>query len=157
MFKPMKKRNYCRQQVLVVSLLVMLSACGGQAPKENLQAKEAVEVTESGNYFAGAQPIYADLFGNKDGSWTFRTITASDEPSDGGYLVRLNDLTAAFDTRIAECTTQVYPESPTAQLRSGPAAKSQTSATTTKRRLMKRPSIRQLTKPCRIRISIIVN
>jgi hypothetical protein len=111
MFKPMKKRNYCRQQVLVVSLLVMLSACGGQAPKENLQAKETVEVTESGNYFAGAQPIYADLFGNKDGSWTFRTITASDEPSDGGYLVRLNDLTAAFDTRIAECTTQVYPES----------------------------------------------
>ncbi|MGI9220296.1 MAG: hypothetical protein ACR2QS_04590 [Woeseiaceae bacterium] len=94
-----------------MSLLVLLSACGGQASKENPRITEVVEPTDSGNYFAGAEPIYADLFNNKDGSWTFRTITTSDEPSDTGYLVRLNDLTAAFDTRIAECTTQVYPDS----------------------------------------------
>jgi hypothetical protein len=111
MFKPMKTENFRRQKACALGLLVLLSACGGQAPKENPQAVETVEVTESGNYFAGAQPIYADLFNNKDGSWTFRTITASDQPSDSGYLVRLNDLTAAFDTRIAECTTQVYPDS----------------------------------------------
>jgi hypothetical protein len=41
----------------------------------------------------------------------FRTITESDEPSDAAYVVRLNDLTPAFDTRVAECTPQVYPES----------------------------------------------
>lgn len=95
----------------MLSLLVLISACGGQAPKPDPQAHAIAEVTESGNYFTGAKPIYADLFNNKDGSWTFRTITASDAPSDSGYLVRLNDLTAAFDTRIAECTTQVYPDS----------------------------------------------
>ena len=107
----MKNRSYCRQAALALGSLLLMAACGGQSSKENPQVNELVETTESGNYFAGAQPIYADLVSNKDGSWTFRTITASDVPSDSGYLVRLNDLTAAFDTRIAECTTQVYPDS----------------------------------------------
>ena len=107
----MKTATFCRQKALALSLLVLCSACGGQASKEEAPAAETVEVTESGNYFAGASPVYADLYNNKDGSWTFRTISASDVPSDSGYLVRLNDLTAAFDTRIAECTPQVYPES----------------------------------------------
>lgn len=111
MFKPMKTPTFCRQAALALGVLVLLSACGGQSSKESSPARELVEVTESGNYFAGAQAIYADLFHNKDGSWTFRSISTSDEPSDSGYLVRLNDLTAAFDTRIAECTTQVYPDS----------------------------------------------
>lgn len=107
----MKAKLFRRQAALVLSVLILCSACGGQATKQDSQTTETIEITESGNYFAGARPIYADLFGNKDGSWTFRTITASDVPSDSGYLVRLNDLTAAFDTRIAECTPQVYPES----------------------------------------------
>ena len=110
MFKPMKTVTSHREKALALSLLVLCSACGGQGPKEDPQATETVEITESGNYFAGAQPIYADLHSNKDGSWVFQTVTASDEPSDSGYLVRLNDLTAAFDTRVAECTPQVYPE-----------------------------------------------
>ncbi|MDH5344275.1 MAG: hypothetical protein OEW59_00805 [Gammaproteobacteria bacterium] len=62
------------------------------------------------SYYVGTRPIFAHLSGNKDGSWEFRTVTTSDEPSDTGYLVRLNDLTPAFDTRVAECVPQVYPE-----------------------------------------------
>lgn len=104
----MKIEIFGRQQALALSLLVFCSACGGQSPKED---PAAAEVVESGNYFMGATPVYAHLVNNKDGSWVFKTVTASDEPPDVGYLVRLNDLTAAFDTRVAECTPQVYPES----------------------------------------------
>jgi len=105
--KRMKIGSFRNQNVLVLSLVMLCSACGGQAPKD---APETIEKVESGNYFVGARPIYAHLVNNKDGSWVFKTITASDAPSDNGYLVRLNDLTAAFDKRIAECTPQVYPE-----------------------------------------------
>ena len=56
----------------------------------------------------GTQAIYALLVSNKDGSWVFKTISASDELPDSAYLVRLNDLTPAFDTRVAECSPQVY-------------------------------------------------
>lgn len=69
------------------------------------------EAVPASNFFTGTNPIYAHLASNKDGSWVFKTITTSDEPSDSGYLVRLNDLVPAFDTRIAECVPQVYPES----------------------------------------------
>ena len=41
----------------------------------------------------------------------FTTITALDDPTDTAYLVRLNDLTPAFDIRVAECAPQVYPGS----------------------------------------------
>jgi hypothetical protein len=104
----MKIGSFRKHNVLALGLFILCSACGGQAPKND---PRAVATIESGNYFAGAQPVYANLVNNKDGSWVFKSVTASDEPSDGGYLVRLNDLTAAFDTRMAECTPQVYPES----------------------------------------------
>ena len=96
------------RNLLAASLLMLCAACGGQPPKEDLRA---AEIVESGNYFMGTQPIYAQLVNNKDGSWIFKTITASDEPAESSYLVRLNDLTPAFDTRVAECTPQVYTES----------------------------------------------
>jgi hypothetical protein len=40
----------------------------------------------------------------------FTTVTDSDSSLDTGYLVRLNDLTPAFDIRVADCVPQVYPD-----------------------------------------------
>ncbi len=96
------------RNLLAASLLLLCAACGGQPPKEDPRALETVQ---SGNFFMGAEAVYGHLVNNKDGSWVFTTITASDETSDTTYLVRLNDLTPAFDIRIAECTPQLYTES----------------------------------------------
>lgn len=101
-------RHRAARHAIAATLSILFAACGGQPAKENPPTAEAAP---SGNYYIGAQPIYAHLASNKDGSWVFRTVTASDDPADSTYLVRLNDLTPAFDTRIAECTPQVYPES----------------------------------------------
>jgi hypothetical protein len=92
--------------LLATSLLLLCAACGGQQPQEDARTLETVQ---SGNFFMGTQAIYGHLVNNKDGSWVFTTIAASDEPTDTTYLVRLNDLTPAFDIRVAECTPQVYP------------------------------------------------
>jgi len=96
------------RNLLATSLLMLCAACGGQQPQEDART---IETVQSGNFFMGTQAIYGHLVNNKDGSWVFTTITASDEPTDTTYLVRLNDLTPAFDTRVAECTPQVYPVS----------------------------------------------
>lgn len=93
--------------VLAASLLVLCAACGGQSPREDAQA---ADTAQSGGAYMGARPVYAHLANNKDGSWVFRTVTASDATPDSAYLVRLNDLTPAFDTRIVECAPQIYPE-----------------------------------------------
>jgi len=68
------------------------------------------EPAAAGNYYLGTRPVYATLIAERGGSWIFMRLTASDDTPDSGYLVRLNDLTPAFDTRKAECTPQVYPE-----------------------------------------------
>jgi len=72
---------------------------------------EAAATSSAGGFFVGARPVYAHLVNERGGSWVFTTVTASDASTDSGYLVRLNDLTPAFDTRAAECTPQVYPAS----------------------------------------------
>jgi hypothetical protein len=87
---------------------MLIAGCGGQPSKEDMPVGETVPAS---NYFIGERPVFGHLVNNKNGSWTFKTITASDEPSDNTYLVRLNDLTPAFDTRVAECVPQVYPAS----------------------------------------------
>jgi hypothetical protein len=103
------KIRYCHLQcALSACLLLLVAACSGQPPKDDQPAAEA---QPSANFFMGTRPVYAHLVSTKDGSWVFSTITESDEPSDSAYVVRLNDLTPAFDTRVAECTPQVYPES----------------------------------------------
>ena len=94
------------RNLLATSLLLLCAACGGQPPQEDAQT---LEIVQSGNFFMGTQPIYGHLVNKKDGSWVFTTIAAVDEPTDTSYLVRLNDLTPAFDIRIAECTPQIYP------------------------------------------------
>jgi hypothetical protein len=72
---------------------------------------QAPVASQAGSFFVGEQPIYAHLVNERGGSWVFTTVTASDASIDSGYLVRLNDLTPAFDTRAAECMPQVYPAS----------------------------------------------
>ena len=101
-------RPLLTRHVSVACFFLLIAACGGQPSKEEMPAAEAVP---AGNYFVGEQPLFGHLVNNKDGSWVFKTITASDEPSDTAYLVRLNDLKPAFDTRVAECVPQVYPAS----------------------------------------------
>ena len=100
-------RHHKNSAALVAGVLVFVTACGGQPSKTDALVVDAVEPS---NFYSGTQPVYAHLVSNKDGSWVFSTITASDTPSDSAYLVRLNDLTPAFDIRIAECSPQVYPD-----------------------------------------------
>jgi len=101
-------RLYFARNAIVACLLILGAGCGGQPPVEATRTADAVP---AGNFFIGTQAIYAHLVSNKDGSWAFKTITTSDEPPESAYLVRLNDLTPAFDTRVAECVPQVYPQS----------------------------------------------
>jgi hypothetical protein len=70
----------------------------------------AVDSTPASNYFVGTQPMYVHLVRQNSGSWVFTTVTDSDSSLDTGYLVRLNDLTPAFDIRVADCVPQVYPD-----------------------------------------------
>jgi hypothetical protein len=87
---------------------VLCAACSGNPQQENVQSGETAP---TGDFFIGGRPVYAHLVNERGGSWVFTTITAADAAIDSGYLVRLNDLTPAFDTRAAECTPQVYPAS----------------------------------------------
>jgi hypothetical protein len=87
-------------------IFLLIAGCGGQPSKEELAVADTVSAN---NYFVGNEPVFGHLVNNKDGSWVFKTITASDEPPDSAWLVRLNDLSPAFDTRVAECVPQVYP------------------------------------------------
>jgi hypothetical protein len=89
-----------------VCLSVLSAACSSTAPQDTVEAPAA---SPAGGFFVGEHPVYAHLVNERGGSWVFTTITASDDSTDSGYLVRLNDLTPAFDTRAAECTPQVYP------------------------------------------------
>jgi len=92
----------------VVSLSVMFVACSNTAQQETVQTPVP---SPAASFFVGERPVYAHLVNERGGSWVFTTVTASDASIDSGYLVRLNDLTPAFDTRAAECTPQVYPAS----------------------------------------------
>jgi len=91
-----------------VCLAVLSAACGCAPQRETVLTPVA---SPAGGFFVGERPIYAHLVNERGGSWVFTTVTASDAAIDPGYLVRLNDLTPAFDTRAAECTPQVYPAS----------------------------------------------
>ena len=84
---------------------LVVAACGSQ-PR---QQKSASEATAPANYFIGTRPIHAHLLQESGGSWVFKSVTESDTAPAKGYLVRLNDLSPAFDVRVAECEPQAYP------------------------------------------------
>ena len=55
------------------------------------------------NYAHGDQAVYALLVKDGDGQFTFREVSDQHYEPDKGYLVRLNDLSPAFDSRAVEC------------------------------------------------------
>lgn len=91
-----------------VCLAMLCAACGSNPQPKSVQLEAS---SPAGDFFVGTRPVYAHLVNERGGSWVFTTVTASDVSVDSGFLVRLNDLTPAFDTRAAECTPQVYPAS----------------------------------------------
>jgi hypothetical protein len=103
----MKIRLFLVRNAIAACCLILAAGCGGQPPQEASRTAEAVPAS---NFFVGTHPVYAHLVNNKGGSWVFSSITASDEPPESAYLVRLNDLTPVFDIRVAECAPQVYPD-----------------------------------------------
>ena len=92
--------------MVALAATMFCAACGNSPPAKDATIQEPVI---AGNYFVGEKPIYAYLNSGSGGSWVFGTITESDLEPASGYLVRLNDLAPAFDTRLAECTPQAYP------------------------------------------------
>ena len=94
------------QTAAAVCLIALGAACSSNPQQEPVAS---ADVAPQGSYFTGTRPVYAHLVNERGGSWVFTTVTASDAPIDTGFLVRLNDLAPAFDTRAAECTPQVYP------------------------------------------------
>lgn len=101
--------RFVRARTASAACLFVLSAACSSTPQPEPAA--VADASPAGGFFAGTRPVYAHLVNERGGSWVFTTITASDAATDSGYLVRLNDLTPAFDTRAAECTPQVYPAS----------------------------------------------
>jgi hypothetical protein len=103
----MNHRNVGALCPALLGLALLCASCGG---KDEVKDSPAAESRPAGSYFLGKEPLYAALTRASGGSWVFTTVTRSDAPIDSGYLVRLNDLTPAFDIRVAECAPQAYPD-----------------------------------------------
>jgi hypothetical protein len=82
--------------------LALLAGCASKEPE--------VLPVQHENIYIGKDPVYAALVRRGDGEWTFSKITSSNTEPDSGYLVRLNDLSPAFDIRRAECEPRPYRE-----------------------------------------------
>ncbi len=96
------------QRVSVQAAFLLLAACGSSPQKDTVVEDTA---NQPARYFVGKKPVYATLISGSGGNWIFDEITESNLPPKKGYLIRLNDLAPAFDTRVAECTPQAYPSS----------------------------------------------
>lgn len=86
-------------------LLALVTACSSApGPYKPTEAEPA----QAENFYLGSRDVFAHLATASGGSWQFTKITTSNVEPENGYLVRLNDLAPAFDTRVAECTPQAY-------------------------------------------------
>lgn len=92
------------QSILAIPLAAA-AALTGCASSEPVPPQAAHE-----NVFLGTEPVYAVLKARGDGQWTFARVTRSNDEPEDGYLVRLNDLSPAFDIRRAECEPRPYRE-----------------------------------------------
>ncbi|MEO0997931.1 MAG: hypothetical protein AAFX58_10460, partial [Pseudomonadota bacterium] len=90
---------------LALTMAASLAGCGS-TPE---QPEQTVATDSESNYFHGSERLYAHLKTGSGGSWALTTVTDSAVPPAEGFLVRLNDLAPAFDTRTAECEPQAYP------------------------------------------------
>lgn len=91
--------------------VLLLSFAAGAATLTGCASSEPVaEPVTHENIFLGTEPVYAVLKARGDGQWTFTKVTASNDEPEDGYLVRLNDLSPAFDIRRAECEPRPYRE-----------------------------------------------
>ncbi|MGI9203495.1 MAG: hypothetical protein ACR2Q3_05775 [Woeseiaceae bacterium] len=97
----MSLQRSCVQAVF----FVLLAGCGNSPQQQATVEPEAVEPS---NYYVGNDAVYAVLKSGSAGSWVFGEVTESDLPPEKGFLIRLNDLAPAFDTRLAECQPQAY-------------------------------------------------
>lgn len=102
----MKRKSIHALRTAFAALALVLAGCGGTPAQ---RAGEPDGNVAAGNYYVGTEPVYAHLRTGSGGSWVLGTVTTSGEEPADGYLVRLNDLAPAFDTRLAECEPQVYP------------------------------------------------
>lgn len=102
----MKPVSQWLHRTSVLATFVLVTACGSSPQQDVTPTPDAVP---SGNYYVGENDVYAHLESGSGGSWIFTEITESEVQPANGYLVRLNDLAPAFDTRIAECAPQAYP------------------------------------------------
>jgi hypothetical protein len=87
---------------LMMAGVALLYGCASNEPE--------VPAVEHENLYAGKEPVFAALVPRADGQWTFSKVTGSNSEPDTGYLVRLNDLSPAFDIRRAECDPRPYRE-----------------------------------------------
>lgn len=86
-------------------LFTVVAACSS-AP--DTYAPAEAEPESPANFYLGSSDVFAHLVTGSGGSWQFTKISSSNVEPESGYLVRLNDLAPAFDTRVAECTPQAY-------------------------------------------------
>lgn len=93
---------------LPTTILVTVAACSS-APDTYAPAEAEAETPT--NFYLGSNDVFAHLASGSGGSWQFTRFTTSNQEPENGYLVRLNDLAPAFDTRVAECTPQAYTSS----------------------------------------------
>lgn len=94
----------CTRSIFACCYLVALVGCGGTP-----QTDVALQSEPAENYYIGDRAVYALLQEGSGGSWILGTVDTSDSPPEHGYLIRVNDLTPAFDRRVAECEPQAYP------------------------------------------------
>jgi len=90
-----------------VFLSLLCAACGSNPPQESIVP---LATDSAGGGYLGNKPVYANLVSERGGSWVFLTVAGSDAYFEKGYPIRLNDLSPVFDTRVAECMPQVYPQ-----------------------------------------------
>ncbi len=102
----MKPVSQWRHRIGALATYLFIAACSN-SPQQDMAA--APSVVSDDNFYIGKSDVFTYLESGSGGSWIFTKITDSDVPPAKGYLVRLNDLAPAFDTRIAECTAQNYP------------------------------------------------
>lgn len=88
--------------VLTIAGIAILCGCASSEPE--------VPAIEHENIYVGKDPVFAALVSRGDGQWSFSRITSSNSEPDAGWLVRLNDLSPAFDIRRAECEPRPYRE-----------------------------------------------